>query len=187
MATLAESFLADLEDLSDGEEEEEEPQLDDNQMDDLDDIEALNYDRLEAVANLIKTPRYNRVVAAATVGLTKDVLPEVARLGAVEDNPEYKLIVECNQLAVDIDNEIAVVHNFIRDKYRLKFPELESLVMHPIDYARVVKAIGNEMDMTVVNLDGLLPSATIMVVSVTGSTTNGKPLDEENLGKALEA
>ena len=30
--------------------------------------------------------------------------------------------------------------------------------------------------MTLVNLDGVLPSATIMVVSVTGSTTNGQPL-----------
>ena len=39
-----------------------------------------------------------------------------------------RLLVECNQLVVDIDNEVAVVHNFLRDKYRLKFPELESLV-----------------------------------------------------------
>lgn len=53
--------------------------------------------------------------------------------------------MECNQLAVDIDNEIATVHNFVRDKYRTKFPELESLVMHPVDYSRVVKAIANEM------------------------------------------
>jgi U4/U6 small nuclear ribonucleoprotein PRP31 len=44
------------------------------------------------------------------------------------DDPEQKLLVECNQLAVEIDNEIVVIHNFIRDKYRLKFPELESLV-----------------------------------------------------------
>lgn len=39
-----------------------------------------------------------------------------------------RLLVECNRLAVDIDNEIIVVHNFLKDKYRLKFPELESLV-----------------------------------------------------------
>lgn len=39
-----------------------------------------------------------------------------------------RLLVECNKLAVDIDNEAAVVHNFVRDKYRPKFPELESLV-----------------------------------------------------------
>ena len=40
---------------------------------------------------------------------------------------------------------------------RSKFPELESLVHHAIDYARVVKAIANEMDVTLVNLDDILP------------------------------
>ena len=33
--------------------------------------------------------------------------------------------MECNQLAVDIDNEIVVVYNFLRDRYKTKFPELE--------------------------------------------------------------
>ncbi|KAJ0725727.1 putative U4/U6 small nuclear ribonucleoprotein Prp31 [Helianthus annuus] len=56
----------------------------------------------------------------------------------LEDDPEYQLIVDCNTLSVDIENEIVIIHNFIRDKYRLKFPELESLVHHPIDYARVI-------------------------------------------------
>ena len=42
-------------------------------------------------------------------------------------------------------------------KHRSKFPELESLVHHAIDYARVVKAIGNEMDITLINLDDILP------------------------------
>ena len=51
------------------------------------------------------------------------------------------------------------MHNFVRDQYRVKFPELESLVTHPIDYARVVRAIGNEMDVTRVDLDAVLPSA----------------------------
>ena len=135
-----------------------------------------------------------------------------ARTGPLEDDPEYKarafeacllpakrawpdapsallfqLIVECNALTVDIDNDIAMVHNFIRDRYRSKFPELESLVLHPVDYARVVKAIGNEMDTTQVDLEGMLPSATIMVVSVTGSTTNGQPLAQEVLDTTLQA
>jgi len=69
----------------------------------------------------------------------------------------------------------------------LKFPELESLVHHQIDYAPVVKKIGNEIDLTLVDLEGLLPSTTIMVVSVTTSTTSGKPLSEENLQKTLDA
>ena len=53
--------------------------------------------------------------------------------------------MDCNQLAVDIDAEIAVIHNWVKDHYRPKFPELESLVHHPIDYARVVSAIANEV------------------------------------------
>lgn len=105
----------------------------------------------------------------------------------LEEDPEYQLIVDCNALSVDIENEIIIIHNFIRDKYRLKFPELESLVHHPIDYARVVQKIGNEIDLTLVDLEGLLPSAIIMVVSVTASTTNGNPLSEENLAKTIEA
>jgi U4/U6 small nuclear ribonucleoprotein PRP31 len=52
----------------------------------------------------------------------------------VEHDPAHKLLVECNQLAVDIDNEIVVIHNFIRDKYRPKFPELESLVREPLSF-----------------------------------------------------
>lgn len=165
--------------------------------------------------------------------------------------------MDCNQLAVDIDNEIVVVYNFLRDRYKTKFPELESLVHNPLDYARVVQvggrpgagggrapraprpgclgwaaglrcapptlgcttparspaatsarlplrqpalrpsaagphgppppppsipqAIGNEMDVTLVDLDRLLPPATVMVVTVTATTTSGKPLSEEEL------
>lgn len=111
---------------------------------------------------------------------------EGTRVGPLEDDPTYKLLVECNKLAVDIDNEISLVHNFIRDKYRLKFPELESLVQHPIDYARVVKRIGNEIDLTLVNLEDILPAATVMVVTVTATTTTGRVLSDDNLRKALE-
>ena len=38
--------------------------------------------------------------------------------GPSEEDPTYRLLVDCNQLAVDIDNEIAIVHVFMRDKYK---------------------------------------------------------------------
>mmetsp|Transcript_32954 Transcript_32954/g.83657 ORF Transcript_32954/g.83657 Transcript_32954/m.83657 type:complete len:498 (-) Transcript_32954:312-1805(-) len=188
--TLAESFLADLDELSDDEPiaEEEEAQEEDKGGDDLDDIEALNYDDLTAVAKLSSTAGYKDIMQRVRAALEKKDMEEDGPQAKVplEDDPTYKLLVQCNRLAVDIDNEIAVVHNFIRDKYRLKFPELESLVHHPIDYARVVQRIANEMDLTLVNLDDILPAATVMVVTVTGTTTTGKPLSEENLQKALD-
>ncbi|GMH20715.1 hypothetical protein Nepgr_022556 [Nepenthes gracilis] len=192
MATLADSFLADLDELSDNEADilEEEDVDAGNMEEDVDGelagLESLNYDDLDSVSKLQKTQRYNDIMQKVEDALQKG--SENSDHGIVlEDDPEYQLIVDCNALSVDIENEIIIIHNFIRDKYRLKFPELESLVHHPIDYARVVKRIGNEMDLTLVDLDGLLPSAIIMVVSVTASTTSGRPLPEDVLGKTIEA
>ncbi|CDY54131.1 BnaC01g43100D, partial [Brassica napus] len=192
MATLEDSFLADLDDLSDNEAELDESDGDGAKKDeedidmDMADLETLNYDDLDSVSKLQISQRYLDIMQKVEEALGKE--SDGTEKGTVlEDDPEYKLIVDCNQLSVDIENEIAIVHNFIRDKYRLKFQELESLVNHPIDYARVVKKIGNETDLTLVDLEGLLPSAIIMVVSVTALTTKGSPLPEDVLQKTLEA
>ncbi|KAG8065666.1 hypothetical protein GUJ93_ZPchr0004g38900 [Zizania palustris] len=191
MASLADSFLADLDELSDNEAYPEEENAEAVGMeeigdDDMPDLESLNYDDLDNVSKLQKTQRYSDIMQKVEDALQKGT--DFSNQGSIlEEDPEYQLIVDCNALSVDIENEIIIIHNFIRDKYRLKFPELESLVHHPIDYARVVKKIGNEMDLTLVDLEGLLPSAIIMVISVTASTTSGKPLSEENLVKTIEA
>jgi U4/U6 small nuclear ribonucleoprotein PRP31 len=164
----------------------------------------------------------------------------------VEEHPEYKLVVQSNRLSVDIDNELAVVHKvracpparpahtdawltcahgrcppqFTRDHYAPKFPELESLVLVPLDYMRVVKAIGNEtvcappslslslclcavgsrggqpakgrlcaraQDLTKVDLAAMLPATTVMVITVTATTTSGKPLPPDELAKVGDA
>ncbi|EPS69875.1 hypothetical protein M569_04885, partial [Genlisea aurea] len=191
-ATLNDSFLADLDELSDN--EDEILASDDDNVDkmeeyvdgDLADIEALNYDDLDSISKLQKTPRFTDIMKRVEDALEKGSATASTDI-VLEDDPEYQLIVDCNALSVDIENEIVIIHNFIRDKYRPKFPELESLVHHPIDYARVVQKIGNEMDLTLVDLEGLLPSAIIMVVSVTASTTSGKPLPEEVLLKTVDA
>ncbi|PPQ65231.1 hypothetical protein CVT26_000208 [Gymnopilus dilepis] len=109
-------------------------------------------------------------------------------------NPEYNLIVQANNLSVDIDNEILVVHKvpwcstrripiaylisaqFIRDHYASRFPELEQLVTDPTMYIRSVRALANSEDLTKVNLQGVLPPAVVMSVVVTATTTPGKPL-----------
>jgi hypothetical protein len=40
-------------------------------------------------------------------------------------------------------------------------------------------------DLTLVDLTDLLPTATVMVVSVTGSSTSGKPLSDDDLRETL--
>ena len=86
---------------------------------------------------------------------------------------------------VQVDEELLNVYRYVVDLYAKKFPELESLVPNPMDYVRVVMRIGNEMDMTMIDLSDLLPSAAVMVVSVTGSTTSGQKLPEEDLKNCL--
>ncbi|KAB0795597.1 hypothetical protein PPYR_12436 [Photinus pyralis] len=101
-------------------------------------------------------------------------------IGPVESDPEYQLIVEANNMAADIDGEIVTVHKFVREKYQKRFPELDSLVVSPLEYVRTVKELGNDLDQAKNNeiLQQYLTQATIMVVSVTASTTQGTLLTE---------
>lgn len=96
-------------------------------------------------------------------------------IGPVEVDPEYQLIVEANGLAVEIDNEISTVHKFTKDKYNKRFPELESLVVSPLEYLKTARELGNDLERVKNNekLGTFLTQATIMVVSVTASTTQG--------------
>ncbi|KAK9363303.1 hypothetical protein V1504DRAFT_401133 [Lipomyces starkeyi] len=109
--------------------------------------------------------------------------PEYAS-GNVEDNPEYKLLVEVNDLAADITNEIAALHKYVAEKYRPRFPELESLVLNPIEYAKTVKVIGNDIS-TIKDkqneLAEFLQAAIIMVLTVSALTSSSRQLTDEEL------
>ena len=236
MTTLAESFLADLDDLSDdddddGEEEEEVKEEkeefakagvvavehgrggvkeevkeeeakeqngsnNNNNNNNNDNKSNNNFSNaLEKCTKLLSADRYARTVGAVEreiAKIKKEEKETTTKREEDEDEEEknkdlYKLILDCNALTVDIDDTIVFIHNYIKDKYKKKFPELESLVPHPIDYARVVQKIANEMDIMRVDLESVLPSATIMVVTVTGSTTDGKELSDADLELTLEA
>ena len=50
-----------------------------------------------------------------------------------------------------------------------------------------ILSIGNEMDMTMLELGDILPNASVMIVSVTGSTTSGQPLPEADLADCFRA
>ncbi|KAI4267664.1 MAG: hypothetical protein L6R35_006836, partial [Caloplaca aegaea] len=114
-------------------------------------------------------------------------------VGSVEDNPEYHLLTQANTLSTSIDNEIILVHKFIRDHYSSRFPELETLVTNPLDYARTVAIIGNgpmenikEISQRTDNLvnsslRSILDGPTLMVVTVEATTTRGRELPAAEL------
>lgn len=66
-------------------------------------------------------------------------------VGPVESDPEYKLIVDSNNILVEIDDDLLVIHKFARDHYSKRFPELESLVPGSAEYLLTVQEIGNDL------------------------------------------
>ncbi|XP_028396045.1 U4/U6 small nuclear ribonucleoprotein Prp31-like [Dendronephthya gigantea] len=113
--------------------------------------------------------------------------PRGQMFGPIETDPEYQLIVEANNLTVEIDNEIGVIHKYTRDQYAKRFPELESLVPSALDYIKTVQLLDNELEVANVDLTEILPPATKMVVSVTASTTQGEHLEHDELERVMEA
>ncbi|KAL6635065.1 hypothetical protein ACP70R_027736 [Stipagrostis hirtigluma subsp. patula] len=190
MACLSDSFLADLDVLSDSEDypEAESEEADNMEEDDdssMPDLKSLHCDDLDSVSKLHKTQRYNDIMQKVENALERGT--NVSNQRTIPEDSEYQLIVDCNALSIDIDNEVTIIHHFIRDKYKLKHPLLESRVHHPIDYARVVQKIGNEMNLALVDFRGILPSADILWITMADSTTSGEPLSEDNLVKTIEA
>ncbi|KAJ6631714.1 U4/U6 small nuclear ribonucleoprotein Prp31 [Pseudolycoriella hygida] len=133
-------------------------------------------------------------------------------IGNVESDPEYQLIVEANSTAVEIDNEIcmynalpfhklfrfklidfidlsAVIHKFTKSRYQKRFPELDSLIVGEMEYLNAVKELGNDLDEAKNNekLQQILTQATIMIVSVTASTTQGTMLTDIEKAQINEA
>ncbi|KAI0391609.1 hypothetical protein F5Y17DRAFT_399459 [Xylariaceae sp. FL0594] len=124
-----------------------------------------------------------------------------SNIGNIEDNPEYRILTESNTLSTQIDGEIMKVHKFIRDHYSTRFPELETLIQNPIEYAKVVAILGNgPMDSDSIraiqdstnnplgqSLKSVLDGPSLMVVTVEATTSKGQDISQEELERILRA
>ena len=150
-----------------------------------DDPKSLSiYTSVRSLANLIDSQELVRVMDEIKAKQIKELSFKKCQIdGPVESHPEYKLIVDANNMAVAIDNDITTIHKFVRDKYAKRFPELESLVPTALEDVMTVKELGNELNKAKTNekMQEFLTQATIMVVSVTASTTQGEILTDEEL------
>ncbi|KAK0633377.1 hypothetical protein B0T14DRAFT_420449 [Immersiella caudata] len=126
---------------------------------------------------------------------------QAADIGNVEDHPEYHLLTQSNSLSTSIDNEIALVHKFIRDHYSVRFPELETLITNPLEYAKVVAILGNgPMDSESikalqvsannplgVTLKSILDGPSLMIVTVEATTSKGQKMPQDELQRVVQA
>jgi len=191
--SLAEELLADLDgvdeildDVDDVKKEEEDDTIDEVTEDIIPDLRA--YDRVFDVAKLTQSFIYLELKNELQKYMNMQETPPITT--PIENDPQYILVVKFSELATDIDQEINVIHKFVRDKYEKRFPELESLVPMPLDYINTVRLLGNDIDTKGLNkelLGGILPPATCIVVSVTASTSQGRPLEPDELQVIVEA
>ena len=108
-------------------------------------------------------------------------------------------MTQSNSLSTQIDGEIILVHKFIRDHYSTRFPELETLITNPLDYAKTVailkngpfnniKLLADSADNLVgASLRSVLDGPSLMVVTVEGTTTKGREMLEGELQTTLKA
>ncbi|VDO12452.1 unnamed protein product, partial [Brugia timori] len=179
--SLADELLADLEDEEVVEETEQDAGEGLEEVDEqLPSMSA--YDRVGSVAKLLANQNYKDLIDKMQEQLNLKEIPPVTK--PLEADPQYKLIVELSGLAAEVDQELNVIHKFVRDKYEKRFPELESLVPNALEYLATVKLLGNDISTKGQNkqiLSEILAPATCIVVSVTASTTQGKALEPDEL------
>lgn len=122
-------------------------------------------------------------------------------IGNIEDHPEYHLLTQSNSLSTLIDSEIVLVHKFIRDHYSIRFPELETLITNPLEYAKVVAILGNgPLDSENIktlqhstdnplkaSLRSVLDGPSLMIVTVEATTTKGREMSLDELMRVQRA
>ena len=180
--SLADQFLADLEDDSDDEVMNESltpstsiasaVKKDPEALEDADDESNIIKNDPIHYVRAYNSPKLAKILAQ--IGEAKERQQERAMNtegnAATIDQSDYDLVSQANSLASEISQDITSLHHFIKERYSQRFPELESLVLSPTDYANSVKMIGNSCDVTSLNLSSILPPATVMGITISASS-----------------
>lgn len=207
--SLADELLADFDNEEDAEDSiekdliptqsnkvvESDPQPSHSAADEMDiDVPAVDHLTSSTITKLNDSPELrtlmekirNRLPGSSSFNELKS---KAQITGPIESHPEYMLIVEANHMSVAIENEIQLLHKFVKEKYSKRFPELDSLVPDALHYMSTARELGNQLSRAKNNekLTKFLLPATLMVVTVTAATTSGQVLTEAELTSVLTA
>lgn len=62
-----------------------------------------------------------------------------------DQSPEYKFILSINELSTIINQEIESFHAVLKMQYKVVFPELETIIRNPVDYAKIIFTIKQDL------------------------------------------
>lgn len=74
-------------------------------------------------------------------------------LGLEKSTTPHEFITKINDVLFKVNEEMEVMERFVKFKYKIVFPELESIVLNPIDYIKTVRVIGQDL----INIKALEP------------------------------
>ena len=191
-STLADEFLADFESGSDDEEDIElndEKKNNEDIMDTDEDksksiieektslasISLLFDDRIEKLKERIKKYNENNIDEMVSHQNIMMERRDGSKSNINNNNSEensYVLTVDCNNITVEITDDIIKLHKFVQDIFSKRFYDLESLVVNSLDYLKVVRRMIECKKLSDVDLSDLLPGPTIMVIKMSASNTN---------------
>lgn len=115
----------------------------------------------------------------------KTLVAEVEKSSESNDL-QYELLIRCASSIAGVDDQIKLLYGKLQEAFAPRFPELETLIFNPIDYARVAKLAATERDISKINLQGILPSGTAITVQLTASSSAGRFLKDDELRLVFE-
>lgn len=201
MATLAETFLEDLEDSEDEELDQEQIQPTLNTEEVIDDVEVEDIE-IEELASDDEDQAKPRISSVTKLLENEDLTDHMDKLREMMKktrkrkrtnqnlklDDEHEIIVRSNELIILIDHHIFLSHQFVSEIYSQKLPELANMVGNPVEYAKCVMMIGDKSseEMDSLPLKRVLTAKVALMVQVTATTTLGKPLGEDELKRCNE-
>lgn len=192
ITTLADSLLDDLDDLSDVEPEEIESETserkeDNNELTRTSDFEETRKSKKRKL--LLDDSSLKSLLDQIDVLLFSSNQHNLRQKSTEEEESDHKLILNCNRYLHSLSIEMSIAHSELSEAYRPKFPELEDLVVDPMQYKNTVDIIQNETDITKIShqLNQILNSNQVLTISIAATTTNGKKLSPEQLSCVNDA
>ncbi|KAK6203094.1 splicing factor [Scheffersomyces amazonensis] len=103
---------------------------------------------------------------------------------------EYRFILSINELSTIINQEITTFYSLVKLQYKVVFPELESIVINPIDYVKIVCIIKQDLKGIRTYESELKPFITnekilVIIMAALQQVTNQFILNDQDLHKLL--
>ncbi|PXF49913.1 U4/U6 small nuclear ribonucleoprotein Prp31-like [Gracilariopsis chorda] len=184
MTDLANEFLDDIE--SSGEERESgelqpikhEMLKDERSKDDMNSEDLMNITRASDDKDSVSH------ISKGTANQVRSLLEEINECRDSE-KVQSSLLVRCAPAIAAVDEQIKTLLLSLRKAYAPRFPELETFIFDPVDYARVARLTVTAEDLSKIDLRSILPSGTAITVQLTASSSTGRMLKKDELQLVL--